>query len=134
MLSLATFPFLNILLHPGPVPVLETQWLGYARSTEFRTALEQALALGRQHAVRGWLADDRLLGAVRPRDLAWVQQQVLAAIGQLGVRRFALVETTDALNRHHIGAMYAQAEPALGFALRRFTDIGVARAWAGGAA
>lgn len=133
MLSLATFSFLNILLHPGARPVLETQWLGYARGADFRAAIEQALALARQHAVRGWLADDRLLGAVRPRDLAWVQQQVLTGIERLGVRRFALVETTDALNRHHIGAMYEQAEPDLGFELRRFTDIEAARAWASGA-
>lgn len=133
MFSLASFPYLNILLHSGPAPVLETQWLGYARSAEFRAAIEQALALGRQHAVRGWLADDRRLGAVRLRDLAWVQQQVLPGIEGLGVRRFALVETTDALNRRHIGAMYGQAEPALGFVLRRFTDLEAARAWAGGA-
>lgn len=68
--TLATYPFLNVLLHTSPVMVLETEWLGFAGSIDFRAALLDILRLARLHKVVGWVADDRRLGAVRPVDLA----------------------------------------------------------------
>ena len=132
MTSLHAFPYLNLYLHAGPCPTLETHWLGFANGEEFRTGVRQALALARQHHVTGWVADDRLLGAVRPRDLQWCLDEVLMALNVLGVRRFALLESQDAMNRRTIDGMYQQVTPAVDFEIRRFTDLPLARAWAGG--
>ncbi|MDO7846674.1 hypothetical protein Q5H92_09925 [Hymenobacter sp. M29] len=128
------FPFLNVYLHPGPEPVLETQWLGFATGAEFRASVAQALELGREHHVRGWIADDRRLGAVRPRDLQWTHDEVLLAFDRMGLRRLALLESEDALNRLTIDSMYQRALETVSFELRRFTDIEAARAWAAGRA
>jgi hypothetical protein len=126
------FPYLNLYLHPGPFPALETHWLGFATGIEFRVGVLQAVALAREHHVTGWIADDRLLGAVHPRDLQWCFDEVLLALGPLGVRRFALLESQDALNRRTIDGMYQQARPMVDFDIRLFTDLQQARAWAGG--
>jgi hypothetical protein len=128
------FPYLNLYLHPGPPPAVETHWLGFANGAEFRAGILQAVALARQHHVAGWIADDRLLGAVRPRDLQWCFDEVLLALGAVGVHRFALLESEDALNRRTIDTMYQRVQPVVAFEIRRFTDVQQARAWACGAA
>ena len=130
---LATFPFLNLVLHAGPTPVLETEWLGFAGSADFRAALLEALRLARLHKVTGWVADDRRLGAVRPKDLAWTHAELLTPLSELGVRRFAHLEATEALNRLTIDGLYKTALPGLAYEFQHFTDLGQARAWAAGA-
>ncbi|MVN77766.1 hypothetical protein GO988_15650 [Hymenobacter sp. HMF4947] len=129
--TLATYPFLNLLLHPGPQPVLETEWLGFAGSTDFRRALTEALRFAQHHRVTGWVADDRRLGAVRPKDLAWVHSALLVPIGNLGLRRFAHLESAETLNRITIDGMYQSAVPGLPYEFRHFTMLAEARAWAG---
>jgi hypothetical protein len=132
MSVLASFPTLVLHLHAGPVPVLETEWLGFTRSAHFRRYLTEALALARQHGVRGWVANDLQLGAVRPADLQWVAEHVLPALVELGVTRFARLEATDSLNRLLIGHMYQEATPELPITTRTFADAPRARAWAAG--
>lgn len=130
--NLAAWPFLRLLLHTGPTPVLETQWLGFAGSTDFRAALLEAVQLARQHQVAGWVADDRSLGAVRPKDLEWTHTSVLKPLDELGVRRFAHLESEEILNRLTINGMYQTALPGLSYEFRHFTDLVDARAWAAG--
>ena len=130
--TLATYPFLNILLHTGSHNVLETEWLGFAGSTDFREAITEALRWARLHHVAGWVADDRRLGSVRPKDLAWVQASVLFPLSDLGVLRFAHLESEESLNRLTINGMYQGAIQELRFEYRHFTSLPEARTWAAG--
>lgn len=130
MRSLLALPYLNLCLHEGPTPVLEIQWLSYASSTDFRAALLQALHLSEQHQVKAWLADDRQQGAIRPRDLEWVETHILAPLNKTGLTRFAQLESLDALNRRTVDTVYTRTMPHLQFEVRRFTDLTQARAWA----
>ncbi|RZK17783.1 MAG: hypothetical protein EOO56_17245 [Hymenobacter sp.] len=132
MRLLLTFPYLNLYLHEGSAPVLELQWLSYVSSANFRAAATQALAFTRNYHVKAWLGDDRLLGAVRPRDLEWAEQDILPALAQAGVERFARLESQDALNNRLISSMYARAEASVPFPIRHFADLPAARAWASG--
>lgn len=127
--TLATYPFLNILLHTGTRNVLETEWLGFAGSADLREALTEALRLARLHRVTGWVADDRYLGAVRPKDLDWVHDAVLVPLSLLGVLRFAHLESEEVLNRLTINGMYQSAVPGLAYEFRHFTSLTAARAW-----
>lgn len=131
--TLAAYPFLNLVLHPGPNPVIETEWRGFAGSADFREALTEALRRARLHQVVGWVADDRRLGAVRPKDLDWAHANLLLPLSKLGVRRFAHLEAGEALNRLTIDGMYKTALPELGYEFRHFTDLAAARDWAAGA-
>jgi hypothetical protein len=132
--TLATYPFLRLLLHTGgPHSVMETEWLGFAGSQDFREALTEAVKLARQHRPTGWVADDRHLGAVRPKDLDWTHTNVLAPLGELGITRFAHLESVQVLNRITIDGMYQSAVPGLPYEFRHFTVLAEARAWASGA-
>lgn len=132
--TLASYDFLKLLLHTGSQrTVFETEWLGFAGSTDFRLALTEAVRLARLHHVTGWVADDRRLGAVRPKDLEWTHSEVLVPLGEMGVLRFAHLESEEVLNRLTINGMYQTAIPGLAYEFRHFTSILEARAWAAGA-
>ncbi|QJX45636.1 hypothetical protein HMJ29_01265 [Hymenobacter taeanensis] len=130
---LASNPSLVLHLHPGPLPTLETEWLAFVNSTDFRRYVEEALVLAKQHGVKAWVANDQRLGAVRPVDLRWVSEYVLPAIAELGVLRFARLESGETLNRLLIGNMYQGATQVQPFEVRTFTNLPQARAWASGA-
>jgi hypothetical protein len=130
--TLAAYPYLNLLLHTGSRNVLETEWLGFAGSTDFRAALTEALKLARLHHTTGWVADDRRLGAVRPKDLEWTHHALLAPLVEVGVLRFAHLESEETLNRITINGMYQSAIPGLPYEFRHFTSLLEARAWAAG--
>ncbi|RZK89864.1 MAG: hypothetical protein EOO62_35900 [Hymenobacter sp.] len=130
--TLATYPYLNILLHTGSHYVLETEWLGFAGSTHFRAALLETLRLARLHQVVGWVADDRRLGAVRPKDLEWAHTALLIPLSELGLLRFAHLESEETLNRITINGMYQSAIPGLPYEFRHFTSLLEARVWAVG--
>jgi len=130
---IASYPFLNLVLHNGgPHNVLETEWLGFAGSADFRAALTEALRLARLHRISGWVADDRRLGAVRPKDLDWTHTEILVPLGELGVQRFAHLESEEVLNRITIDGMYQRSVPGLPYEFRHFTALAEARAWAVG--
>lgn len=132
MKTLFTAPYLFIYLHEGTCPVLELSWQGYVPGSAFREAALHSVALGTEHQVRGWLTDDRQLGALRPRDLDWVAEAGLQALNKLGLARFAQLESQDVLNRRTIDGMYQQVLPILTYEVRRFDDLALARAWVRG--
>lgn len=132
MRTLRALPYLNIFLHEGPAPVLELQWICYAASADLRAALSQAVQLSRQHQVEGWVCDDRQQGAVRPRDVEWAEHDILLPLDQAGLKRFAQLESENALNRLTIDVAYTRTMPSLHFEVRRFEDLAQARTWASG--
>ncbi|UYZ57896.1 hypothetical protein [Hymenobacter latericus] len=134
MPPIASYPSLILHLHHGRINALETEWLSFVSSANFRSQILDALALARQHHVTGWIANDRLLGAVRPVDLRWVAEEVLPAMAELGVVRFARLESEETLNRMLIGNMYQGATETVPFEVRAFSDPAEARAWACGQA
>lgn len=133
MRLLATHPNLRLYLHEaGSLRALEVQWQGFMGSSVLRHITLEALDQARQHQVTAWIADDRLLGPVRPADLEWIVQEMLPELVALGVRRFARVEAADPLNKLLIGQAQDTAELLLPFTMRAFTDVQAARAWACG--
>ncbi|KUG08117.1 hypothetical protein [Solirubrum puertoriconensis] len=132
MPPIASYPSLVLHLHRGRTNALETEWLSFVSSAAFRSQITDALELARRHNVTGWIANDRLLGAVRPVDLRWVAEVVLPAMAKLGVQRFARLESEETLNRMLIGNMYQDVTEAVPFEVRSFGDLAEARAWACG--
>ena len=130
MQLLASYPYLTLSLHKGRGRAIEAQWKGFVSSAVLRHATLECVRLAREYAVTGWIADDRLLGAVRPVDLEWIATQVLPELIALGVNRFARLEAVDPLNKLLIGQAQQSAEQHLPFALQSFADLKAARVWA----
>lgn len=127
MQALFTAPYLTIYLHAGPAPTLELSWQSYAESADFRAAAQQAIGLTQQHRVKAWLGDDRLLGAVRPADLQWAEEDILPTLATVGLERFALLAPNAPLNTLLFANMYKRVTPRLAYEVRYFTDLAEAR-------
>lgn len=122
---------LIISLHENPVhDAIEIQWLDFVPSADFRAGLLEMLRLARLHRVRAWVADNRLIRALRPVDLAWAGSDVIAPMSKLGVRRLAIVESQDAMNRMGVNSMLATVIPNTQLTSQLFPTMTEARAWA----
>jgi hypothetical protein len=132
MSVLVSYPSLVLHLHTGTRVALETEWLGFVSSSDFRQLITEALQLAKEHGVTAWIANDLLLGAVRPVDLQWVAEHVLPAMVEMGIVRFARIDSEQTMNRMLIGQMYQDATPQHPIEMCSFPDVQQAREWACG--
>jgi hypothetical protein len=122
--------YLRIFLHSTPHKTLELQWLDFVPSANFRASLEELRRLARRHGAKALVADNRLLRALRQADLQWGGEVILRGLSELGGRRFAGVESLDAMNRMGITALVASVIPDTKLRSLSSTTIEQARAWA----
>lgn len=130
MLPLYSTPYIHIYLHQTSHKTLEIQWLDFVPSADFRAALLELMRLARQHGAQALVADNRLLRALRQADLHWSGELVFKGLSDLGGRRFAAVESLDAMNRMGITALVATVIPDTQLTSRFFATVEEARAWA----
>ncbi|MBC6610889.1 hypothetical protein H8B15_08135 [Hymenobacter sp. BT507] len=130
MKVLFAVPYLNILLDER-TRVLETEWLDFANSQQLRSALMEALRLGRQHRVRGWIGNNTRMRTIRPTDQDWMNQEWFPEFTKLGVSRLAVVVSNDALNQMGIDNILTRASAHVPFDTKHFASVDDARRWAG---
>lgn len=130
MKQLFSSSYLTISLHEGPTPALELIWLDFVNSRDLRASLQEALRLARLHRIRSWIADNSLIRALRPADIDWIAQDIILPLNQLGVKRMAIVESRDAINRLGINAMLSAVIPNTTISAQYFPTLAEARAWA----
>ncbi|RZK14038.1 MAG: hypothetical protein EOO56_25775 [Hymenobacter sp.] len=122
--------YLTIFLHRTAHKTLELQWLDFVPSADFRRGIEELSSLAHQHQAKALIADNRLLRALRPVDLEWSGNLIFKGLSELGGRRFAVVESLDAMNRMGVTAMVASVIPNTKLTSQFFATIEEARAWA----
>ncbi|TGD77169.1 hypothetical protein [Hymenobacter wooponensis] len=130
MLLLTALSSVSFYLHNIGCRALEARWSDHGGSESFREAVLEGLALARQYQAECWIADDRQLGPMQSADLEWVATDVLPALAECGVRRLAIIESDDLLNRELIEEAYSPPLDTLPIEVRHFTDLPTARAWA----
>lgn len=130
METLFSTSYLHIFLHRTTHQTLELQWLDFVPSADFRASLVELMRLAQQHQAKALIADNRLLRALRQADLQWSGEFVFEGLSKLGGRRFAAVESLDAMNRMGINALIATSIPNTQLTSQFFVSIEEARAWA----
>jgi hypothetical protein len=130
MQTLYSTPYLHIYLHQTTHPTLELHWLDFVPSADFRLAMEELMRLARQYSAQALIADNRLLRALRQADLQWSGDLVFRGLSELGGRRFAAVESLDAMNRMGVTALVANVISKTQLTSQFFATIEQARAWA----
>lgn len=130
MQTLYSTPYLHIYLQQTTHTTLELHWLDFVPSADFRASLLELMRLARQHKARALIADNRLLRALRQADLQWSGDLVFKGLSDLGGRRFAAVESLDAMNRMGVSALVATVIPDTQLTSQFFATIEQARAWA----
>jgi hypothetical protein len=132
MVHLASFPFVTFYLHNIGCNAVEAVWRDYVGSSLFREAVQQAVVFVQQHQAEAWIADDRRLGPMKREDLAWIGAEILPTLAASGLRRLAIIESEDGLNRVLIQEEYTSPVQNLPIELRYFSDVRSARIWACG--
>jgi hypothetical protein len=121
--------YIHIYLHQGPPRTIEIQWLDFVPSADYRAVLREMVRLARLHRVTAWAADNRLIRAIRPVDLAWTGEEVLKPMAELGVRRLGVVDSLDAINRMGVTALFSAVIPGTQMTQHFFASMEEARAW-----
>ncbi len=130
METLFSTQYLHIFLHTTTHKTLELQWLDFVPSADYRASIEELMRLARQHHAVALIADNRLLRALRQADLHWSGELVFGGLSKLGGRRFAAVESLDAMNRMGISALVSSIIPDTKLTSQFFSTIEEARTWA----
>lgn len=130
METLFSNQYLQIFLHRTSHKTLELQWLDFVPSADFRRGIEELSRQAHQHQAKALVADNRLLRALRPVDLEWGGNLIFKGLSELGGRRFAAVESLDAMNRMGVTAMVANVIPNTKLTSQFFATIEEARDWA----
>lgn len=130
METLLDTEYLAIYLHSTTHKTLELSWKNFVPSADFRRYMVELMSLARKHQAKALLADNRLLRALRQADLQWSGELVFHGLSELGGRRFAAVESLDAMNRMGVTALVANIIPNTSLTSQFFSTLEEARAWA----
>ena len=130
METLYSSQYLRIYLHKTTHQTLELHWLDFVPSADFRACMLELMRLVKKHNVQALIADNRLLRALRQADLQWSGDLVFKGLSERGGRRFAAVESLDAMNRMGITALVATVIPHTQLTSQFFSTIEEARTWA----
>ncbi|MGI4733835.1 MAG: hypothetical protein ACRYG7_01510 [Janthinobacterium lividum] len=122
--------YVNISVYGTAHKTIELHWLDFVPSADFRTGMLELLRLTRLHRAQAWVADNRLIRALRPTDLAWAGTDVIVPMSESGVRRLAIVESQDAINRMGVNMMLTTTLPNTQLTNHFFPTMEEARAWA----
>ena len=120
-----------LMLHHDPAAAtLETEWLGFVNSEQLRSSLLEVLRLARQHRIKGYIANNILLRAIRPTDQDWINEVWFPEFAKLGVQRLAIIMSQDGLNRMGIENIMQRATDHIPFDTQYFAEAEAARRWA----
>jgi hypothetical protein len=81
---------------------VQTEWKGFATSSEFRAALMRALDPIREKRSVGYLSDTRKVKVIVHTDQAWANEVWIPLLVKAGVKRFALVTAASGLGKMNV--------------------------------
>ena len=119
-----------LLLHHDPTRLtLETEWLGFVNSEQLRSSLTEVLRQTRLLRIKGYVANNTLLRAIRPADQDWINEVWFPEFAKYDVKRLAIIVSQDGLNQ--MGTNIIQrASGHIPFDTQYFADATEARRWA----
>jgi hypothetical protein len=120
-------PFLTISWDPDD-RIICAQWKDEVDSAGLRRGLDAGLALIREKQARRWLVDSRLLGAIDPADVKWVNDEWMPQAAAAGLTAMAFVLARKVVMQLTIKAFVARINERE-IANAYFDDIDAARAW-----
>jgi len=107
---------------------VHTEWKGFARSDEFRTALMTALdAIRDKHAI-AYLSDTRKVKVVVPKDQNWANEVWVPYVAAAGLKRFALVKAESGLGKLNVEDVISLVDNR-GLLMRGFESELEAKIW-----
>lgn len=109
--------------------ILELEWHDFASGDAFRTVLEEAYELAKSYAVKGWLGNNTAMRTIRQVDQQWTTETWFPKLEDLPLRKMAIIESTDAMNRMSVTTIMTTAKPIISFDVQYFTSRHTAMQW-----
>ncbi|WP_162055935.1 hypothetical protein [Pontibacter pamirensis] len=112
--------------------LVETVWLGFASSSDYRQSLAAYVEVIRAQEVERWLGDYREARVVRLADQAWAVKEWAPVFMPLAsnLKKMAKVNAKDLFNQVSSTNMKQQLDVTrLPFPFQEFDDYDEARAW-----
>lgn len=109
--------------------LISLQWSGYAPSTVFREILEEARANVAGHGLVRWLADLHGMNAILRQDEQWTVSDWFPRLAKTGLKRMAILMSTDYFNQMSVDRIMQAATPEMPFDVAYFDNEETARAW-----
>jgi hypothetical protein len=109
--------------------LISLKWSGYAPSTVFRQILEEARENVAQHGLLRWLADLRGMNAILRQDEQWTVTDWFPRLAKTGLKRMAILMSTDYFNQMSVDRIMQAATPEMPFDVSYFDNEESARAW-----
>jgi hypothetical protein len=104
-------------------------WTGYAPSEVYRSILECGLDAVAGMGLTRWLADLRGMDAILQQDEQWTVSDWFPRLGRTGLKRMAILTSSDYFNQMSVDRIMTAATPAMPFAVAYFDKIENARVW-----
>ena len=108
---------------------IRLHWKGYAPSPVFRGILEDAMGSVRTYGITRWLADLRDMKAILRQDELWTVQEWFPKLASAGLRRMAILTSTDYFNQMSVDRIMNDAAPVIPFIVSYFDDPDMANIW-----
>ena len=109
--------------------LLVVQWKAFPPSAHYRTMLDKALDLMREHKLRYFLTDQRLRGPILHDDERWLLDDWTPRFNALDVQRAGVVQSEDYFNRIAVERFVGQAIPKVSTVVKFFRTMEDAEGW-----
>ncbi len=121
-------PYVNIVADDA-TRTITLRWTDYSPSKEYREALDLACTAVKERGVRLWLADLRRMGAILQDDEKWTVSDWFPRMAKAGLKRMAILTSTDYFNQMSVDRIMEDSAPVIGFDVAYFDDEHQARKW-----
>jgi hypothetical protein len=104
-------------------------WTGFLSGEVFRSNIGASLQLIEDKNPVFWLADNRKMKAIRQKDQAWFEKEVLPRLGASSIRKMAALISEDIFNQMAVETLFIRGNHIIRFDHQFFHQEEEARAW-----
>ena len=121
-------PFLR-MGHSATDNLIHLRWMGHARSEEYRSSLERAVAFVIENDIRYWIADLRKMTVILKDDETWANEVWFPKLFKTGLEKMAILESEDYFNKTSVQRSFTALKGSISFEVAWFPSYLQAIDW-----
>lgn len=109
--------------------LINLQWKGHARSSEYRDGLDLARRFVAEHGISYWLADLRSMTAIMKADEQWANEVWFPKLFNTKLEKMAILRSQDYFNQTSVQRSFTAVNGKLTFKVAWFPEPQQALDW-----
>jgi len=106
-----------------------TEWHGFAKSKEYREALNTYTSIAREYKVTKWIGNTKDAKAIRPVDQEWTVTEWVHDFAKYNIKRMAVIVSDDIFNKMAVNNILLHGNDLVRFDTKYFKTVEEARQW-----